>query len=288
METHAILPEARRRAMTASGLWPGRTLLDDFDHWVATAPGRIAIVDHNSMTGASTSLTYASLSQRVDRIAAGLARLGVGRADVVSIQLPNWWQFVALHLAALRLGAITNPIMPIFREREMRFMLRLAETKVLVIPRDYRGFRYEPMADAIRADLPALEHVLVIGGEGGSAFEPLLDAGDRFAERRPGPDDVIELLYTSGTTGEPKGVMHTSNTLYSNVLPYAARLRLDRNDTVLMASPLAHQTGFMYGIVMPIALGGKVVFQDIWNPAKAVDLIAEQQVTFTMAATPFL
>ncbi len=59
--------------------------------------------------------------------------------------------------------------------------------------------------------------------------------------------------------------MHTSNTLYSNVLPYAARLGLDRNDTVLMASPLAHQTGFMYGIVMPIALGGKVVFQDIWN-----------------------
>ena len=72
------------------------------------------------------------------------------------MQSPNWWQFVALHLAALRLGAITNPIMPIFRERELAFMLRLAETKVLVIPREYRGFRYEPMALAIRAELPAL------------------------------------------------------------------------------------------------------------------------------------
>jgi len=274
--------------MTASGLWPDRTLLDDFDRWVATSPDRIAIVDHNSMTGASTSLTYASLSQKVDRIAAGLSRLGVGRNDVVSMQLPNWWQFVALHLAALRLGAITNPVMPIFREREMAFMLHQAETKVLVIPREYRGFRYEPMADAIRAKLPALEHVLVVGGEGGSAFEHLLDSDGRFAASRPGPDDVIEILYTSGTTGEPKGVMHTSNTLYSNVLPYAARLGLDRNDTVLMASPLAHQTGFMYGIVMPIALGGKVVFQDIWNAAKAADLIAAQRATFTMAATPFL
>nr|WP_294512854.1 AMP-binding protein [uncultured Rhodopila sp.] len=288
METHPILSESRRQAMKASGLWPDRTLLDDFDRWVATSPDRIAIIDHNSMTGASTSLTYASLSQKVDRIAAGLARLGVGRNDVVSMQLPNWWQFAALHLAALRLGAITNPVMPIFREREMAFMLRLAETKVLVIPREYRGFQYEPMADAIRASLPALEHVLVIGGGDRSAFEPLLDAGEPFAANRPGPDDVIEILYTSGTTGEPKGVMHTSNTLFSNVLPYAARLQLDRNDTVLMASPLAHQTGFMYGIVMPIALGAKVVFQDIWNAAKAADLIAGERVTFTMAATPFL
>jgi cyclohexanecarboxylate-CoA ligase len=292
METHPILPDARLQAMKARGLWPGRILLDDFDRWVATTPDRVAIVDTNSMTGARTSLTYAALSSRVDRIAAGLARLGVGRADVVSMQLPNWWQFPALHLAALRLGAITNPIMPIFREREMTFMLGSAESKVLVIPRDYRGFGYEAMADAIRPALPALQHVLVIGGAGRNAFESLLDADDpppqRFAASRPGPDEVIEILYTSGTTGEPKGVMHTSNTLYSNILPYAARLGLGKDDNVLMASPLAHQTGFMYGIMMPIVLGGKVVFQDIWNAAKAVDLIAAEGATFTMAATPFL
>jgi cyclohexanecarboxylate-CoA ligase len=174
----------------------------------------------------------------------------------------------------------------------MTFMLGSAESKVLVIPRDYRGFGYEAMADAIRPALPALQHVLVIGGAGRNAFESLLDADDpppqRFAASRPGPDEVIEILYTSGTTGEPKGVMHTSNTLYSNILPYAARLGLGKDDNVLMASPLAHQTGFMYGIMMPIVLGGKVVFQDIWNAAKAVDLIAAEGATFTMAATPFL
>jgi cyclohexanecarboxylate-CoA ligase len=292
MDTHPILPEARLRDMKTRGLWPDRTLLDDFDRWVAATPDRVAIVDTNSMAGARTSLSYAALSQRVDRIAAGLARLGVGRADVVSMQLPNWWQFVALHLAALRLGAITNPTMPIFREREMTFMLNSAESKVLVIPREFRGFGYEAMAGSIRPALPALQHVLVIGGDGPNAFEALLETDDppreRFATSRPGPDEVIEILYTSGTTGEPKGVMHTSNTLYSNILPYAARMALGRDDTVLMASPLAHQTGFMYGIVMPIVLGGKVVFQDVWNAAKAVDLIASEAATFTMAATPFL
>jgi len=291
-----ILPEARRRRMTAAGLWSDRLLLDDFDRWVAKVPGRTVVIDHNSMTGARTELTYAALARLVDRLAAGLARLGVRRGDVVSLQLPNWWQFTALHLAALRLGAVTNPVMPIFRERELGFMLRLADSKVLVIPRAFRGFDYPAMAAAIRPSLPALAHVLVVGGAGESAFERLIDgapdaddaARARFAASRPAPDDVVEILYTSGTTGEPKGVMHTSNTLYANVMPYCARFGLNENDTILMASPLAHQTGFLYGNMAHIYLGGKVVLQDIWNARQAVDLIAAEGVTFSMAATPFL
>jgi len=296
VQTDPILPEDRRQTMQAAGWWPNRLLLDDFDHWVATVPQRVVSIDHNSMTGARTVLTYAELSRRVDRLASGLARLGVGRGDVVSLQLPNWWQFTALHLAALRLGAITNPIMPIFRERELGFMLRLAESKVLVIPREFRGFNYQAMAEALRPSLPALAHVLVVGGAGESAFERLIDTAPepdtetraRFAASRPGPDDVIEILYTSGTTGEPKGVMHTSNTLYANVMPYCVRFGLNETDTILMASPLAHQTGFLYGNMAHIHLGGKVVLLDIWNARTAVDLIAAEGVTFTMAATPFL
>jgi cyclohexanecarboxylate-CoA ligase len=296
MKTDPILPEARLRTMKAAGFWVDKVITDDLDRWTAKVPDRIALVDHNSMTGARTVLTYAELARRVDRLAAGLARLGVGRGDVVSLQLPNWWQFIALHLAALRLGAITNPIMPIFRERELSFMLRLAESKVLVIAREFRGFKYPQMIAAIRPSLPALKHVLVIGGEGESAFERLIDgapdaddaARALFAASRPTPDDVVEILYTSGTTGEPKGVMHTSNTLYANIVPYCTRFGLDENDTLLMASPLAHQTGFLYGVMAFIYLGGKVVLQDIWNAGKAVDLIAAEGVTFTMAATPFL
>jgi cyclohexanecarboxylate-CoA ligase len=131
---------------------------------------------------------------------------------------------------------------------------------------------------------------------GGVSFEALLlgtqaqpgEAAALFAGRRLGPDDVIQVLYTSGTTGEPKGVMHTSNTLFSNLTPYIGRLGLSGSDVVLMASPLAHQTGFMYGVMMPVQLGCPVVLQDIWNADRAADLVAGEGVTFTMASTPFL
>ncbi len=98
----------------------------------------------------------------------------------------------------------------------------------------------------------------------------------------------MQLIYTSGTTGEPKGVMHTANTTMANIVPYARRLRLGADDVVLMASPMAHQTGFMYGLMMPIMLRASVVLQDIWDPLKAIDLIRAEGVTFTMASTPFL
>ncbi len=99
---------------------------------------------------------------------------------------------------------------------------------------------------------------------------------------------MTQLIYTSGTTGEPKGVMHTANTVMANIIPYAQRLKLDANDIVLMASPMAHQTGFMYGLMMPIMLQESAVLLDIWEPLKAIDLIRAEGCTFTMASTPFL
>ena len=113
-------------------------------------------------------------------------------------------------------------------------------------------------------------------------------ANTQFKARRPTADNVMQLLYTSGTTGEPKGVMHTANTLLSNLRPYAERLRLGRDDVILMASPMAHQTGFMYGLMMPIMLGATAVLQDIWEPKRAAKRIGDEGVTFTMASTPFL
>ncbi|MBN9562067.1 MAG: cyclohexanecarboxylate-CoA ligase [Alphaproteobacteria bacterium] len=279
----------RRCTMRAAGHWRDVVLTDFLDRWAAERPDSIAVVDHNSVTGIRTELTFSELAGRVDRLAAGLARLGVGRGDVVSFQLPNWWQFNALHLAALRLGAVTNPLMPIFRERELGFMLGLAESKVLVVPRVFRGFDHRAMAERLRPGLPALRHLLVIGGEDETSFEALMETPAPSARTfRPDPDDVIQLLYTSGTTGEPKGAMHTSNTLFSNVIPYAERLGLTAADPVLMASPMAHQTGFMYGLMMAMWLGAKNVLQDVWSAERAADIIAAEGVAFTMASTPFL
>ena len=103
-----------------------------------------------------------------------------------------------------------------------------------------------------------------------------------------GPADPLLLVYTSGTTGRPKGVMHTANTVMANIIPYAQRLHLGERDVVLMASPMAHQTGFMYGLMMPIMLRASAVLLDVWAPRKAIELIRDEQVTFTMASTPFL
>jgi cyclohexanecarboxylate-CoA ligase len=296
MNFEPILPPARVSGMKRLGFWRDRLLLDDLDAAAARSPGAPAITDDNSVTGQRTVLTWRELARRVECIAVGLARLGIERGDVVSYQLPNWWQFAALHLACLRIGAAANPLMPIFRERELTFMLNLAESKVLVVPRRYRDFDYPAMAAGLRAHLPRLKHVVTVLGEGGDSFEALLlgtqaqpgEAAALFAGRRLGPDDVIQVLYTSGTTGEPKGVMHTSNTLFSNLTPYIGRLGLSGSDVVLMASPLAHQTGFMYGVMMPVALGCPVVLQDLWNADRAADRVAGEGVTFTMASTPFL
>jgi cyclohexanecarboxylate-CoA ligase len=290
-----MVPPARVAAMRAAHHWRDNTALDHLARARTARRDDIALVDHNSMTGECTQLTYSELGTRVDRMAAGLLRLGVENGDIVSYQLPNWWQFTALHLACLRIGAVTNPLMPIFRERELEFMLGLGESKVFVVPRSFRGFDYAGMGRWLMHRLPKLRHLLVIGGEGVESFDQNLSmhapdaAAERaFAERSAKPDDVIQVLYTSGTTGEPKGVMHTSNTLLSNIGPYAEALGLGSKDVVLMASPLAHQTGFMYGLMMPVYLGAKAVLQDIWDPARAADLIAGEHVTFTMASTPFL
>ncbi|HTW72035.1 MAG TPA: AMP-binding protein [Acetobacteraceae bacterium] len=156
MNIDPILSSACVPAVTAAGLWGESLILDDLDHWASTAPDRIAIVRHNSRTGEHTVLTCAPFARYVDAIATGQSRPGVGMGDVVSLQLPTWRQFNALHFAALRPGAITNPVMPIFRERELGFMLRLAESKPLVIPRAFRGFACAPMAETLCPTLPEL------------------------------------------------------------------------------------------------------------------------------------
>ncbi|AJE97327.1 cyclohexanecarboxylate-CoA ligase [Pandoraea apista] len=303
MEFDAVLLPPRREQSVARGWWPERTINDALDAAVAASPDKVALTAVSSATGQTQRLTYAALADAAERLALGLMRRGVGRGDVVACQLPNGWQFAVTYLACARIGAVLNPLMHIFRERELSFMLRHGEAKVFVVPRQFRGFDHAAMARALQPDLPDLQHVIVVDsknnsdGLGEDSFDAVLMAGEPAAssdERatmlaaRAHPDDIMQLMYTSGTTGEPKGVMHSANTTFSNILAYAERMRLGRDDVILMGSPLAHQTGFMYGLMMPVILGASAVMLDIWDPANAVRLIREQGVTFTMASTPFL
>ncbi|MFG1346703.1 cyclohexanecarboxylate-CoA ligase [Xanthobacter autotrophicus DSM 431] len=292
--TFDLTASARRDAMISSGLWRDETLLDFFRRHVAAHPEKCAVIAHRADTGAETRLTYAELDAVSDRLAIGLARLGVQDGDVVSFQLPNWWQVPVLHLACLKLGAVSNPLMAIFRERELTFMLGLAAAQVLIVPARFRNVDHRAIALNVKAQLPSLAHVVVVDGAEDEAFDRLLVADVRdeeraaLAARRLSPDAVIELLYTSGTTGEPKGVSHTSNTMLANLVPFADRLHLGAGDVIHMPSPMAHQLGFMYGLVLPLMLGATAVLQDIFVAETMARQITDEGATFTMGATPFL
>lgn len=297
MDFDAVLIPARKEAMLKQGYWLNQTILDFLRSAVEKNPDKIALVSVKVENQTEQSFSYQQLWDMTNKIALGLKQLGIEKNDVVSCQLPNWWEFTLLYLACSRIGAVLNPLMPIFRERELEFMLKHGESKVFVVPKTFRNFNHEQLANQLQNKLDSLKHVVVVNGEGGNNFDRLLlnhgleqdpSAVTALDGLESGPDDITQLIFTSGTTGEPKGVMHTANTLFSNIVPYAKRLHLTENDVVLMASPMAHQTGFMYGLMMPIQLNTKVVLQDVWDVAKAVDLIHQHQVNFTMASTPFL
>ena len=297
MQYDAVLLAPRRAESIARGYWKDRTINQDLDACLAECPDKLALTAVRLDAADVRRFTYRDMAKLADRIAVGLSRLGVGHNDVVAMQLPNWWHFSLLYLACSRIGAVLNPLMPIFRERELSFMLKHSDAKVLVVPKRFRNFDHEAMARGLQPTLPSLKRIIVVDGGGEDDFDALLtipewerqpDAVSILNQNRPSADDVTQLIYTSGTTGEPKGVMHSANTLMANIFPYAERLRLGKNDVILMASPMAHQTGFMYGLMMPIMLRVSAVLQDIWDPAKAANLIRQEGVTFTMASTPFL
>ena len=281
----------RRAAMVAAGHWRDRTLLDDLKLHVAQTPGKTAIVGYKAHEPAGVRLSFADIDRLSTRVAQHFATLGIGKGDVVPFQLPTWWEFSILHLACLKLGAISNPLMTILRERELRFMLNQSRARVLIVPSVFRGFDYGAMARSLRAELPDLQHLFVVDGEGEERLGRLFEADPAGAPAQllgTAPDVVIQLLYTSGTTGEPKGVMHSSNTMLSNLCAFADRLHMTGDDVIHMPSPMGHQLGFMYGLVLPVMLGATAVLQDVFDPAAMAQQVTGEGATFTMGATPFL
>lgn len=284
-----LTPE-RIDQMTRAGYWRNEILAGYLDRWARERPERVAIVD-----GAGR-YTWQELARVVERLAYGLQAAGVEPGSAISCQLPNWNEFILIALAACRLGAILNPIPPIYRASELRFILNLLESRVLVIPETFRAFNYVEMASGLRADLPRLASVFVARGAPGpgmGAFDELTTtAWESKPGRRPlqgtDPNQVTEVIFTSGTTGEPKGVMHTANTTLAIVHPLLERLAFSEREVVLMSSTFGHQTAYLYALCLTLLLGAKGVWLDIWNAEAAASLIEQERVTFTMGATPFL
>ena len=267
-------PEEAALRRTA-GEWSDE-LIDGFVLRVAADPEAAA---GTAIVDGEVTISYAELEQQVRSVSGALRGMGIGKGDVVSWQLPNWWEAVALHHGILRCGGVSNPIIPIYRRGEVEFILRQAETKVFVHPAEFRGFDYRAMVAKMAPDLPALEHDVVVRGQSGAGlvFSELLAAGSGPELERAATDPAV-LMYTSGTTSDPKGVVHPHATLVRENHGIIEAWDLTApGHRVFMPSPVTHITGLLYGVHLPSMLGTVVVLQDVWEPKAALRLIEGPQ-----------
>ncbi|HEY9290307.1 MAG TPA: 3-phosphoshikimate 1-carboxyvinyltransferase [Microlunatus sp.] len=282
------------------------TLSDWLARWAEERPDDLAVLDARPRS--TNKITWGELDRRVDVVASQLIKLGVQPGEPVALQLPNWTEFVIIALATMRIGAVCCPLMPIFREREIAFMLRRAKARVLFVPETFRGREYageiSRLVDGDGAEPPAdLRHVVVLPGDvqSGGDWVPgpvawhdwndLLSGEvdqEALAQRKPSPEQTAQLLFTSGTTGEPKGSLMTGGTLSRAASMEIKHLGLDASDAVYIPSPLAHQTGFLYGMWLAMELGVPQIIQAVWDPRRALAALREGGGSFVQAATPFL
>src|SRR6266403_1179260 len=267
-----------------SGHWGAETFDAILSARAAAHPDRVAIVDRGRR------VSYAELKTRVDRAAAGFAALGIGSGDVVTIQLPNWAEFAYVFFALERLGAVANQIGPDFRSREVDYILRFSESRAFVCPSSFKSFDYVKMISALRPGLPDLEAVCVLGrpassGAGLVSLDALVE--DASAVPSPGAgqgaNDVMRMAFTSGTTGNPKGVIHSHNTTLSTCRTLNADMRVSPDEVFLIYLPLGLNWGYLT-LVQTVMTGARAVLLDQFSARAALELIQRERVTYIPTA----
>jgi acyl-coenzyme A synthetase/AMP-(fatty) acid ligase len=312
-----VTDPARAEAYRRAGHWDGTSLSGRLAEAAARWPGRPAVIDRD---GAAVH-SYAELERDVSTVAAWFDMQGVGAGDVVSIQLPNWYEFVVIAVATQAVGGVINPLLPIYRRKELLHAFTVAESKVVCTPATYRnydhltataavieesgrsivhvvvdGTRPAAVAGAVRAaeaDGPTVWFADLLAGDDGDVTEG--EGEGQVPGPRPGrqreaspPGAVSELIFTSGTEAAPKAIMHTEQTANFSVRVAAEDLGIGDDDVVWMPSPIGHSTGFNYGVRFAVYHGLPLVLQDRWDAGVACDLIAARGASYTLASTTFL
>jgi acyl-CoA synthetase (AMP-forming)/AMP-acid ligase II len=278
--------EGEVAARRAAGEWTGETLGDMARLRAADTPGQVAVI------GEDASLTFADLLDQATALARGLLETGIERGDTVSFQLPNWTEAIVIDLACALAGFVINPVIPIYRQSELRFILKDCRARLIFVPESFRGIDYPEMIAGLRDELPGLAHVAVTrGARGGTTTYDAILAAGRASTRvleEADADAAKFIMYTSGTTGRPKGVIYSQNQQRRPLWASFTSWGLKPGSRLIMPSPVTHVTGFSYGMEMPILFGTRTTFMEKWDAARAAEIIDEQQIEFMIGATPFL
>lgn len=263
------------------GLWVRTTLADTLSAAAGTTPQRVLLIDGD------VRLTCAELNARATALAHDMvSRMPAG--SVVSFMLPNWHEAAIVYLASALAGMVINPILPSLRDHELRFILDDAASRMIFIPGEFGLHDYATMLQRVCAKLATPPEVVVVRGEPGphTAFGSLGTAGGELPVLDP--DAVRMMMYTSGTTGRPKGVLHTHNSIHALICQLREHWMIEPGDTFLVPSPIAHIGGSIYAFECPLLLGTTAVLMQRWNADDGVALMTEHHCTHMAGATPFL
>jgi cyclohexanecarboxylate-CoA ligase len=275
---HPGVEASRAESYRRQGWWPGEPLVDRFRRLVAADPHRRAVVDDRDV-----ALTRRELWDRAGSLARALRDSGVRPGDAVLVYLPNSVRWQVTFLACLRLGAVPATI-PITTDAEaLADVAARIGARAVVAPRTHRR---RPTGEWARG---------AAGAAGRAAAVLTVDGDAEQWERHAGPDaapvvpgGIEQLMFTSSTTGMPKAVMHTSDTLAAANLAFGARFGLSEDTPIFMPSPLGHSVGAWHGARLSLFLGATLVLQDAWDPRLGLELVDRHACAFTSAATPFL
>jgi len=264
---------------TKSGHWGKETFYDLLSAVAAKHPARIAIVD------AKSRVSYGELLDKVERTAAFLRKCGIGRGDVVTIQLPNWVEFAYVFFSLELLGAVANKISPDFRSREVEYILRFSKSRAYVSATSFKGFDYPAMVQALKPRLPELKLICVIDGAAGGGTLSLIEGLRTSAPLPPqervrmDANEVYRMAFTSGTTGNPKCVLHSFNTTLPAVRFMTRDMRASRDDVFLIYLPIGLNWGYLL-LLQALMLGARAVLLDRFSGRAALELIERERVSF--------
>lgn len=282
---------SRMAEFTAAGYWRDTTSNDSLEHFARTTPEKVAIVDPHGR------ITYREYEDRAKRLASYFVELGLTSDDVIAIQLPNWSEFPVAVAAAILVGIPFCQIHSDFRHREVEFVLRFTEASTIIIPKDFRRFDHVDMIADLRARVPSLKYVLVVGDDVPTEYfdmraylhDPARGAvnHDALRTRRPGPNSLQRTGFTSGTTGDPKAVLHTHNT--SNYMCWALNdgQRITQDSVSLTFLPVGLNWG-LGCVTQALFTGCTLVLQDIFRVEETLALIERERVTHFCCAPAHL